>query len=95
MGQKRGSYTTEFRYEAVRMVLEQKLSAVQVARDLGIKRDTLYGWVKKYRDQIEPASAEALSLEEENRRLRRDVARLRTERDILKKAAAYFANNQK
>ena len=95
MGQQRGSYTTEFRLEAVRMVVEQKLSAVQVARDLGVKRDTLYSWLKKYRDQIAPAAEGDLSLEEENRRLRRDVARLRTERDILKKAAAYFANDQK
>jgi transposase len=88
-------YTDEFRGEAVRLVLESKVSLAQVARDLGVSGWTLRGWVKKHREKCGVSSpARRESLEEENRRLKREVAILRQERDILKKAAAYFAKEQ-
>ena len=89
-------YTEEFREEAVRLVLESGVSIPQVARDLGVSAWTLRGWVKKYRAKSrfgEPRRAE--TIEEENRRLKRELAVLRQERDILKKAAAYFAKEQR
>jgi transposase len=88
-------YGEEFREEAVRLVLESSGSIPQVAGDLGVSVWTLRGWVKKSRERSgvgEPRRAE--TIEEENRRLKRELAILRQERDILKKAAAYFAKEQ-
>lgn len=76
-------------------MLESKASLPQVAGDLGVSVWTLRDWVKKHRDRLgacRPVRPE--SLEEENRRLKRELAVLRQERDILKKAAAYFAKEQ-
>lgn len=88
-------YSEEFRDEAARLVLESKSSIPQVARDLGVNVWTLRDWVKRHREMagvITPRRPE--TLEEENRRLKRELAVLRQERDILKKAAAYFAREQ-
>jgi transposase len=88
-------YTNEFRDEAVRFVLESKMSVSQVAKDLGVNVWTLREWVQKHRQRErsgQPARAE--SLEQENYRLKRELAMLKQERDILKKAAAYFAKEQ-
>ena len=88
-------YTEEFREEAVRLVLESKSSLSEVAKDLGVNTWTLRGWVKKYREEVRAhAPRRPETLEEENRRLKRELAVLRQERDILKKAAAYFAKEQ-
>jgi transposase len=79
----------------VGLVLESRSSISQIARDLGVSVWTLRGWVKKHREKsrlAQPRRAE--TVEEENRRLRRELAVLRQERDILKKAAAYFAKEQ-
>jgi len=88
-------YSEEFREESVGLVLESRSSISQVARDLGVSVWTLRGWVKKHREKSragEPRRAE--TIEEENRRLKRELSVLRQERDILKKAAAYFAKEQ-
>jgi transposase len=88
-------YTDEFREEAVGLVLESKSRIAEIARDLGVSVWTLRGWVKKYRERSRLGQARrAETVEEENRRLRRELAVLRQERDILKKAAAYFAKEQ-
>lgn len=89
-------FTQEFREEAVRLVLEGRGSVRQIGSDLGVNVWTLRGWVKKHREACrasEPPRPETLA--EENRRLRREVATLREEREILKKAAAYFAREQR
>jgi transposase len=91
--QKRRKYTDEFKAEAVRLVLDQGLSISQVAEDLGISRNLLSTWRKKISADI-TGSAE-LSSAEEIKRLRRENAVLREERDILKKAARYFAKESK
>ena len=91
-----GHYTEEFREEAVRLVLESKSTLARVAEDLGVNTWTLRGWVKRYRESVrasEPPRPETLA--EENRRLKRELSILRQERDILKKAAAYFAKEQR
>lgn len=88
-------YSDEFREQAVRLVLESKASLPEVARDLGVSHWTLRGWVNKHRKATGASSpARSESLEEENRRLRRELTVLRQEREILKKAAAYFAKEQ-
>ena len=98
MAGKRKVYTAEFKLSAVKMITDQKLSVAEVARRLGVTEDRLREWeksvAKKGADAF-PGSGHLTPLEEENRKLRADVKRLETERDILKKAAAFFATQRK
>jgi transposase len=87
---RRRSYTPEFKAEAVRLVLDGSLKQAQVSRDLDIPESVLGRWVQAARAKPDGGSlsdAERLELAE----LRREVRVLRRERDILKKAAAFFA----
>ena len=95
-------YTNEFRAQAVLLVTRDGLSIAEAARRLSISLKTLANWVKRAKDGRLPASdAGAVAgrrivtdAEAENSRLRRENAELRMERDILKKATAYFAKAQ-
>ncbi len=89
----RKSYSREFRIEAVRMTTEGGISVAQAARDLEVNESTLHNWRRQFRQWgAGPAAGkEDLSLAEENRRLRKDNATLREERDFLKKAAVWLA----
>lgn len=86
-------YTDEFRRDAVGLVQSSGRPINEVARDLGVSHETLRGWVRKAEAPARPASPGELSADErdELRRLRRRVADLETEKEILRKAAAYFA----
>lgn len=87
-------YPAEFQAEAVRLVLTTDKPMAEVARDLGINYKTLGNWVRRAREQQTlDALPGALSEHErlELKRLRKEVADLRVEREILRKAAAYFA----
>ena len=91
-------YTPEFKLAAVKMITEQKLSVAEVARRLGVTENRLHEWKKSVAEKgadAFPGSGHLTPLEEENRKLRADVKRLETERDILKKAAAFFATQMK
>lgn len=93
MSRKRRDFTEEFKLEAVRLV-EGGLSQAQVARDLGVSSGLVGRWRKIFgSDALEVRDRKAD--QEELRRLRRENARLREEREILKKAAAYFARESK
>jgi transposase len=84
-------YTEEFKIEAVRQVTDRGYSVVEVAHRLGTTTHSLYAWKKKYG----PDSAEhqeKTENEQEIRRLKKELRRVTEERDILKKAAVYFAN---
>ena len=84
-------FTNEYKGEAVRLVLEQGLRVRQAADDLGIKETTLQGWLKKAREGVlDPHSPKSQELEE-LKRLRRENTVLKQEREILKKATAFFA----
>lgn len=87
-------YPEEFRREAVQLALSSDDSRASVARRLGVNETTLRNWVADHLAE-EARQADPLAVTpsefEELRRLRREVAELRTERDILRKAAAYFA----
>jgi len=92
----RRGYTTEFKEEAVRLV-EAGQNLSEVARQLGLSKQTLFNWCgssgKKGRKK---KSTKDVSVEEMNESsLRAEVARLRMENEILKKAAAYFAKEMK
>lgn len=88
-------YSEDFRREAVRLTESGVKSLTQIARELGIHLETLRGWRRRYGRATAPEAAHGAvpSLEEENRRLRRENARLLEERDILKKATAFFARD--
>ena len=90
---RRRRHSEEFKREAVKLVFEQQLSVAEAARNLGIHASLLRSW----KQRIE-AEAGDTSLTEDERmevaRLRAENRRLRMERDILKKAAAFFANEK-
>ena len=91
----RKTYTREFKLQAVRLLNDQDLSVAEVARLLGVGENCLRNWRQAAREQGEaafPGQGNPSPAEEELRRLRAEVQRLRAERDLLKKAAAYFAN---
>jgi transposase len=84
-------YPAEFRRDAVALVRSSDKTVTQVARELGLNRETLRQWVKQ--DRVDQGEAEGLTTGErdESRRLRREVAELPMERELLVKAAAFFA----
>ena len=86
-------YTKEFKLEAVRLALSSEQSQAQVARDLGINEPSLYNWISQYRGEV-LENEHTLSPEQELVALKKENAQLRQEREILKKAAAYFAKYQ-
>jgi transposase len=92
----RRKFGREFKVEAVRLIKDRGVSVAQASRDLEIHENVLRKWVKEF--AVDPAQAfpghgqmkpEQLEIE----KLRREVAKLKAERDILKKAAAYFAKD--
>ncbi len=88
----RRKFTDEFKAEAVRLVFEQGMTAAQASRDLGICQTTLDRWVRSRRTEGTPGGL----IEDEKaelKRLRRENAVLRMERDILKKATAFFSKS--
>ena len=94
----RRNYTKEFKADAVGLVVEQGHSSAEVGRRLGVSENNVNRWVRQYRDKNESASADGLTreqLEAELKRLRKENKRLEMEREILKKAAAFFANESK
>ena len=96
MNQKRKykSYTKEFKQEVVALVMEQGYSVVEAAEAVGVNPNQIYAWKKYFEEQ---ASGVALSDDEraELRKLRAENKRLRMEKEILKKASAFFAKEMK
>lgn len=89
----RRTYTDEFRAGAVRLVLIEGRSVTQVAKDLDLTRSALDGWVRQAQADAGMGAVGALTMAEKDElaRLRRENRVLRMERDILKKAAVFFA----
>jgi len=85
-------YTPEFKDEAVRQVTEKGHSVQEVANRLGVSSHSLYKWVKAVRpEKDEQRADELLDAKKQILKLRAELRRVEEERDILKKAAAYFA----
>lgn len=93
----RRMFSREFKQEAVELVTKRGVSAAQASRDLGIHATVLRRWVRAAAydgPAAFPGNGNLTPEQEELRSLRREVAKLKAERDILKKAAAYFAKDQ-
>jgi transposase len=90
-----GRYTKEFREEAVELVTEEKLSLPEAARRLSLPPSTLGNWVKQFKagrlGEVGKTYRPLTEIEMDLARTKRELAEVKMERDILKKAAAYFA----
>jgi len=93
MGECRKKYDEDFKKNAVKLSYASPKSVKEIADDLRIHENLLYNWRRKY--TADGDKTKFATLEEENRDLRRQLAETRMERDMLKKAAAYFASHQK
>jgi transposase len=92
----RRRFGREFKVEAVRLIRERGVSVAQAARDLDVHENVLRKWVKEFAadpGQAFPGHGQMKPEQLEIEKLRREVAMLRAERNILKKAAAYFAKD--
>ena len=92
----RRQFSREFKLEAVRLVKERCVSVAQASRDLDVSDNILRRWIKELTadpGQAFPGQGQVKPEQQEIDRLRREVAKLKAERDILKKAAADFARD--
>ena len=87
----RRQFTREFKLSAVQLVNQQGYTVSAAAKSLGVDRGCVQQWVEKFSAEAGPAPAGDGAVRAELQRLRKENARLRMERDILKKAAAFFA----
>jgi transposase len=98
MGGERRKFTREFKREAVRLAESGDRPVTQVAENLGLDQSVLRRWIKQHQDDPEqsfPGKGRLKDRDEELRRLERELARVREERDILKKAVAIFSKGPK
>ncbi len=96
-GQKRRVYTKEFKEETIALVLNRGMSVSQVSKDLDIRADLLYSWIRKYKADPEhsfPGKGHQKPEDEELRKLKRELADVKEERDILKKAISIFTKTK-
>ena len=92
---KRKQYTKDFKMNVISMVKEQGLKQAEVARTMGLHVNTINNWIKEYELSSSPNPSNSNVIEKENKELKRKLAELEEENEILKKAAAFFAKNQK
>lgn len=90
---KPNQYTAEFKASAVKLAVESDQPISKTAEELGLNKNTLHTWISKYHRARNPKSeqVEELHLYDELKQLRKENKRLLEERELLKKAAAYFA----
>ena len=87
-------FTEEFKDEAVKQVIERGYTVPDVAKRLGVSVQSLYKWIKACApDENERFEAEIREVRRENLKLKAELQRVKEDREILKKAAAYFARN--
>lgn len=93
---KRRKYTKEFKREAVRLVLEEGRTATEVERNLGTGKNLISRWIKEFKEDPEyafPGQGKMKEPEQEVHDLRKELERVKRERDILKKAVAIFSTD--
>jgi len=85
-------YTKEFRERTIKMVISSDKLTTQIAKDLGLKSSTLYSWINKAKSgNVEDNGKNNEALFDELKRLKKELSEVKEQRDILKKATAYFA----
>jgi transposase len=98
MGKIQKTYTREFKEETVRLAQTSGKPIAQIARELGISDSAIHAWRKELAEHGEeafPGKGHQTALEEENRRLKRELERVQQERDILKKAISIFSRESR
>jgi transposase len=90
----RRSFSREFKVSAVKLVQEQGYTVVEAAKSLGVDATSLRGWLKKFSPEIGGVTNAQTAMRAELRQLREENKRLLMEREILKKATAFFAKQQ-
>ncbi len=88
---KPNTYSSEFKESSVKLVLESDQPIVQTAKELGINVNTLHTWIGKYSQPKEKNMTSQEHHFDEIKRLKKELSKVTQERDLLKKAAAYFA----
>jgi transposase len=88
---KNARYTAEFKAEAIKQITERGHGVVDVSKRLGVSDKSIYLWLKQSREQVSPKPQDIIGLKHELMRVKAELKRTTEERDILKKAAAYFA----
>ena len=96
----RKRYNEEFKVEAVKLVTERAYSLTQAAKSLGVSVDSISKWKKRLEETSSasiafPGNGNLNAIDKEKRILEKEIKKLQIERDILKKALAYFANPQR
>jgi transposase-like protein len=94
MPKKRVRRSAEYKHEALRRIVDGKEPVASVAESLGVARETLHRWMREYRatpSEVFPGNGKLTSQDERVRQLVQENARLKEERDILKKALTFFA----
>ena len=97
---KQNPYTAEFRESAVKLAVESDQSVAQTARDLGVNENTLHTWIGKYHRSSSQSNKAKNDIDQQHlydelKQLRKENKRLRMEKEILKKASTFFAQEMK
>lgn len=98
MADQRRKFPREYKIEVVRRIIEGPETAAEIARSLDLQPNMLYSWVRQFKAEATEAfrgNGNVTSQDEELRKLRRDLARMTEERDILKKATVFFAKESR
>ncbi len=90
---KQNIYTSEFKESAIQLAVESEQTIAQTTRDLGVNPNTLHTWISKYSKPKSPTHTQRTDehIYDEVKRLKKELAKITQERDLLKKATAYFA----
>ena len=96
----KNNYPLEFKISSAQLAVDSEQPIAQTARDLGVNHNTLHNWIAKYSDsdqinQKNMSNSNKAVCFEENKRLKKELAIVKQERDLLKKAAAYFAKESR
>jgi len=97
MSEKRKTYDKEFKLSAIKMIVEAGISVSRISKDLGVNENSLYKWKRAYLEgqhDAFPGKGKMKPEEEELKNLKKELTIVKMERDILKKAIAFFAKEK-
>ena len=92
---KRTTYPLEFKISSVQLASDSDHPVAQTARDLGVNVNTMHNWIVRYSNSNKNNMANKENSSEEIKRLKKELAMVKQERDLLKKAAGYFAKESR